>query len=119
MTEPCPFCQREVLFVTSVCPSCRSDRDTFASGSPDADHRQAEVMQRQAEEERKDAVRTSGQNDVSIGFAAFLLGLFVTWFWHGSSAYLGAEQYLLFWGPMVYGGCRMVRGAITLVFRKC
>lgn len=121
MTETCPFCQNEVLFINSTCPSCRNNRDdvspeTTALRADEVLQRLEEVVLRKAKAAEQDAARVRARQHVTVGAVWGVGGLFITLSSHAKAVYSEGDTYMLMWGPMIYGGLRLLCGLGTFIF---
>ena len=58
-----------------------------------------------------EVVRVHATRAMVIGGALFALGGIVTYATYSSAAGAGGGSYFLWWGPMVFGGWRFLKGA--------
>ena len=115
MTETCPFCQTNVMFLSSICPNCRNDRDT---ATPDNTALWAEAMERRARAEAMAPSRSGAGISMGGSLATQEMGQGLLWLLGGgavtgityASASEGGGSYMVMYGAFIYGAVKLLRG---------
>lgn len=113
LKQKCPFCKEVINTDANECSNCKriiteqvSNKKTQHSTSDKKHDKQAEYYD--SSQKYSTPKNSLNNSEVVVGVAMLLIGIALTWITYGAAD--GGGTYFVFWGLIIYGGYKIIKG---------